>query len=165
MPTPPDPKFSPGFTRRAIIVYGAAMAALSHPLVGLADKAAEGNVARNLKQFTDLSSALTGRTQLNPITSERIFMALGGHQPELTDTLANLASVAGQNPQSWSDSQRAMARKILKAWYLGQVGDGPDAEVITYEHALMFEPVADALAPRTFCYRKPGYWAAAPDQA
>lgn len=165
MPSSPVPTFSPGFTRRTLLIYGASMTALSLPLAGLSETVPGGNAGRTLKQFTDLSSVLTGRTDLNQITAERIFMALGGHHAELTNALEDLASVAGRNPQSWSDDQRGLARKILKAWYLGKVGDGPDAEVITYEHALMFDPVADALVPRTFCYRKPGYWATAPGQA
>lgn len=145
-------------TRREVLEYGAAgMAALAVP-----GFAAESNAQRNLDTFMKVSSALTGKSSLNPITSERIFLAMGGHSREFVAPLERLAARVGQQPATWGDADRALAARIVRAWYLGKVGDGPEAEVVTYEHSLMYEAVSGALEPRTFCASQPGYWAEKP---
>lgn len=145
-------------TRREVLGYGAAgMAALAMP-----GMAAESNVQRNLHSFMKVSSALTGKTSLNAITNERIFLAMGGNSRELLGPLERLAGKVGQPPSTWAEEDRALAADIVRAWYLGKVGDGPEAEVITYEHSLMYEAVSGALEPRTFCASQPGYWANKP---
>ncbi len=149
---------SSGLTRREILEYGAAgMAAIAVP-----GFAAESNAQRNLDSFMKVSSALTGNSGLNPITSERIFLAMGGHRREFLGPLESLAGKVGQSPSAWSEADRTLAAEIVRAWYLGKVGDGPEAEVVTYEHSLMYEAVAGALEPRTFCASQPGYWAEKP---
>lgn len=146
------------FTRRQVLEYGTAgMAALAVP-----GFAAESNAQHNLENFMKVSSALTGKDDLNPTTNERIFLAMGGHRRELLTPLESLAGKLGQPPATWGDADRALAADIVRAWYLGKVGDGPDAEVVTYEHSLMYEAVSGALEPRTFCASQPGYWAEKP---
>jgi hypothetical protein len=124
--------------------------------------AAESNAERNLRTFMTVSQALTGREDLNATTSERIFMALGGHDRKLTKPLKKLADNIGNDPSKWSKADRELAGEIMHAWYLGKIGDGPGATVVTYEHALMFDAVSDALKPRTFCATQPGLWATKP---
>jgi hypothetical protein len=149
-------------SRREILEYGtagitaAAMASVAPALT------AESNAERNLKTFATVSQALTGKNTLNPITSERIFLAMGGHDRAFLTPLEGLAAKVNQAPSSWSDADRALAGKIIRAWYLGLVGEGPEATVVSYEHALMFDAVGDALKPRTFCAAQPGYWAQKP---
>ena len=124
--------------------------------------AAESNAQRNLDSFMKVSSALTGKDNLNPVTSERIFLAMGGHSRKLLGSLESLAGKLGQQPATWGDADRTLAADIVRAWYLGKIGDGPEAEVVTYEHSLMYEAVSGALEPRTFCASQPGYWAEKP---
>jgi len=52
---------------------------------------------------------------------------------------------------------------VLSAWYLGKVGEGAHARVVSYENALMFDAVSDVLVIRSYCSNRPGYWAAKPD--
>lgn len=165
MQKPPHTGKTTGVSRRNLIIYAASAPVLAHPLATLAEAVPGGIAAQNLKQFTDLSVALTGRNSLSPITAERLFNALDGHHAEFTDALRDLETVSERDPAFWSTEQRELARKIVKGWYLGTVGEGPEADLVAYEHALMFAPVKDALVPRTFCYRKPGYWAEAPVKA
>lgn len=153
-----NPESRGTLTRRDLLEYGAAgLAALAVPAF-----AAESNAQRNLDAFVKVSSALTGKSSLDPITSERIFLAMGGHSRQLLEPLERLAGKLGQQPSTWADADRALAADILRAWYLGKVGDGPEAEVVSYEHSLMYEAVSGALEPRTFCASQPGYWAEKP---
>ena len=150
-----------GLSRRQLLEYGAA--GLAAAALGAAPSlAAESNAERNLKTFNRVSQALTGRQTLNDITSERIFHAMGGNDRAFIAPLEGLAAKVDSAPSSWSDADRKLAGRIIRAWYLGKVGDGPDAEVVTYEHALMFDAVSDALKPRTFCASQPGLWATKP---
>ena len=109
-----------------------------------------------------VSTTLTGRASLNAVTNERIFLAMGGHSREFLDPLERLTGKLGQPPSTWAEADRALAADIVRAWYLGKVGDGPGAEVVSYEHSLMYEAVSGALEPRTFCASQPGYWAEKP---
>lgn len=145
-------------TRREVLEYGAAgMAAIAVP-----GFAAESNAQRNLDTFMKVSTTLTGKSDLNPITSERIFRAMGGHSRKYLEPLERLAGKLGQPPSTWADADRSTAADIMRAWYLGKVGDGPGAEVVSYEHSLMYDAVSGALEPRTFCASQPGYWAEKP---
>jgi hypothetical protein len=150
------------FSRRKVLGYGAASITAAAIATAAPALAVESNAARNLKTFTSVSQALTGRETLSAITAERIFQAMGGNKRDFIDPLERLASKVGSAPASWDSAERDLAGKIVRAWYLGLVGDGPEATVVSYEHALMFDAVADALKPRTFCAAQPGYWAQKP---
>ena len=91
-----------------------------------------------------------------------LLQALGGHDRKLTKPLKKLADNIDNDPSKWSKADRELAGEIMHAWYLGRIGDGPGATVVTYEHALMFDAVSDALKPRTFCATQPGLWATKP---
>lgn len=145
-------------TRREVLGYGAAgVVVLAAP--GLAEELA---ATPGSGTFRAVSAALTGKTSLNPIISDRIFLALGDGKREFLRALESLAEKVGQPAAGWTEDDRALAADILSAWYLGQVGEGADAKVITYEHSLMYAAVAGALAPRTFCASEPGQWASKP---
>lgn len=145
-------------TRREVLEYGAVgLAAMATPAL-----AAQSNAQRNLDLFMTVSRKLTGKHNLSPITNERIFLAMGGHKRPLLTPLEGLAGKVDQAPSTWGEDEQRLAANIIRAWYLGQVGDGPDAEVVTYEHSLMYAAVAGALEPRTFCAAEPGSWASKP---
>ncbi len=145
-------------TRREVLEYGAVgLVVMATPALS-----AQSNAQRNLDLFMAVSRRLTGKHNLSPITSERIFLAMGGHKRPLLTPLESLAGKIEQAPSNWSEKEQALAANIIRAWYLGQVGDGPDAEVITYEHSLMYAAVSDVLEPRTFCAAEPGSWASKP---
>lgn len=158
MSKPQKQPVSGGVTRRELLEYSA----LGLLTAGIPAHAAQSAKARNLELFLDLSQKLTANDKLNATTSERIFLAMGGHKRAFTEPLARLAAALDQPASTWGEEDRQLAGQIVKAWYLGRVGDGPDATVVAYEHALMFEAVQHALAPRSFCAAQPGYWATLP---
>ena len=145
-------------TRRQVLE----LSAVGLATVAAPSLAAKSNAERNLHTFMIVSGRLTGKHNLSPITSERIFLAMGGHKRPLLTPLESLASKIEQSPSTWSENDRALATDIIRAWYLGKVGDGPDADVVTYEHSLMYAAVSDTLEPRSFCASEPGYWASKP---
>jgi hypothetical protein len=158
----PDSPGERGLSRRDVLAYGAVGIAAAALAAAAPALAAQSNAVRDLETFSTMSQALTGKQTLNAITSERIFLALGGYDRTFMAALQGLAAKLDQPPSSWSDADRELAGRIIRAWYLGKVGEGSDADVITYEHALMFEAVSDALKPRTFCASQPGLWASKP---
>ena len=118
----------------------------------------------NLQQFMGVSQALTGKQQLNPVIGERL-LALLDAQPGFIAGLAELAPLPKGDPDSWLATQQKTAQDIMSAWYLGKVGEGFDAQVVSYEKALMFDAVAGVLVIRSYCSGKPGYWAEKPAAA
>ena len=83
-------------------------------------------------------------------------------QPGFTAGLLQLQPLPQGSPGAWSAAQQKTASDVLSAWYLGKVGEGAEAQVVSYEKALMFDAVAGVLVIRSYCSGKPGYWAAQP---
>jgi hypothetical protein len=52
--------------------------------------------------------------------------------------------------------------QIMRAWYLGLVGESPTVKVLAYERALMFDPVKDVLTVPSYCRDVPFYWTRKP---
>lgn len=123
--------------------------------------------------FLALSSILTNRVDLDARMGARLYAALAAEdgdfgeqaralaayaQAHATMSVAALAAVLHLRAPSLAD----VLRRIVGAWYLGTVGAGPAARVISYEGALMFESVRDTLAPPSSRCGAPGYWIAKP---
>jgi hypothetical protein len=137
--------------------YGLA-AGLVGPLVLGASSAAG---ASDQQRFMDVSKTLTGKPQLDTVIGQRLFQLLET-QPGFIAGLNTLSPLPKGDPANWSKAQQETASAVLSAWYLGKVGAGLDAAVVSYEKALMFDAVAGALVIRSYCSGKPGYWAAEP---
>lgn len=119
--------------------------------------------------FLALSQALTGYSDLSPVTAARISDGFGRLYPSFKarfPTLTNLARDHGQPADLLAAAKQAgieePALAIVTAWYKGTVGQGVDAISVAYADALMNRPVADALYPPTYQMGGPGWWAAAP---
>lgn len=56
----------------------------------------------------------------------------------------------------------AIPGQIMQAWYLGIVGAGTQARVVTYEFALNAQTVADKLRPPSYSYGVYGSWTSNP---
>jgi fructose 5-dehydrogenase small subunit len=54
--------------------------------------------------------------------------------------------------------QTALA--IISAWYLGVVNDAPDAEVLAYARALIYEPTKDVMTIPSYAISGPNEWSA-----
>ncbi len=124
-------------------------------------------------QFLQLSQLLTGRAQLDPAVAHRFYSALSTKDNQLDSKLRQIAGEAQTNSLTNADELitaldannpdlAKAARSIIAAWYSGVVGDGPDATVITYASALMFDLVKDATMPPSYCQAAPLYWSAKP---
>jgi hypothetical protein len=127
-------------------------------------QAAESVSPEDLEVFLKVSFKLTGQDQLSETIARRTFAALSADDGQFPQQLKRLAGSLDKAPERWGKSEQALARKITKAWYLGIVGDGPQTEVVAYEHAQMYRSVADVLEPRTYCASQPGAWAKLPER-
>lgn len=153
-----------GLSRRRLLhagTAGSSLLLLSPFITSVA--AEEARHTANLGLFMRVSAALTTKEALSETIGERIFRALGGDHSEFVDALSRLQG-SMKSVERWTTEDKALAHRIISAWYLGRTGSDPDSEVIAYEKALMFDPVSDVLVPRTYCYRQPGYWSANPNK-
>ena len=117
--------------------------------------------------FVSVSKTLTGRASLPDVLVDRFFHALQAEQSNFSNQVMSLEKELSQlDPKTYTEKLSPEAQKtaktILSAWYTGIVGDGPDAQVIAYRHALEFSAVDDVLTPRSYCPNKPGFWAEKP---
>jgi hypothetical protein len=126
-----------------------------------------------LDAFLALSRQLTGRSGFDATLAKRVHDALLIADSQLTQNVAALntwlqghASVPSDEViQALALDQPELAKtveKVMRAWYLGLVGDIPNVRVIAYERALMFDPVKDVLTIPSYCKDVPFYWAHRP---
>jgi len=151
-------------TRRRILGWGmAGVSALTLSTIPFGVVAREARHKADLELFMQVSRNLTMKETLSDTTGERIFRAMGGDKTEFVKALGRLNTPIS-SAADWSEQDKELARQVIQSWYLGHVGDGVDAKVIAYEDALMFDAVSGTLVPRSYCYRKPGYWSANPNK-
>ena len=164
-----------GVTRRTVLLGIAAVAAettlLSWPSANQAQALAAPSASTPLADtgFLKLSQALTGHTDLNAETAERIYAAMAKLETQFTAQAGTLAGLTTQNttPQALLEAAgtaglRDQALGIVAAWYTGTVGKGTQAVVVSYAEALMYRPVNDALTVPTYCNFGPLWWTATP---
>lgn len=170
------------FSRRDLLLLaGASFAALSIPrwLQPASAQTATTIInkppdVQNQQQadFLALSSLLTSNIKRNPTISARLYSALTAQviefekqssdlwklvqSQQIKDVEALVAAVAS------NDGLTRVLHQIVGAWYSGMVGSGPQAKVIAYDQALMFDAVRDAVVVPTYCRAAPGYWAIQP---
>jgi hypothetical protein len=164
-----------GITRRTVLLGIATVAAettiLSWPNSNQAQTLAAPAPSTPLADtgFLKLSQALTGHTDLNAETAERIYAAMARLEPQLAAQVDTLAGLTAQSttPQALLEAAgtaglRDLALGIVAAWYTGTVGKGTQAAVVSYAEALMYRPVNDALTVPTYCNFGPLWWTAKP---
>ncbi|MHC5307448.1 sugar dehydrogenase complex small subunit [Bartonella sp. LJL80] len=115
--------------------------------------------------FLKLSCALTGYSDLSPITARRIQDALAHHNPafitqssELFSLTSPLKSVEDNMAAINAEDLKAAALSIIAAWYTGTVKTDDGPVVVAYEKALMYRPVSDGLIVPTYGSKGPLYW-------
>lgn len=122
-----------------------------------------------LDAFLALSQQLTGRTSFDTTLGKGVYSALVKSDSQFTQNVAALNAwlqVHGGVPsdtvtQALQTEQPVLAKTvgaIMRAWYLGLVGETPRVEVVAYERALMFDPVKDVLTIPSYCRDVPFYW-------
>jgi hypothetical protein len=129
-----------------------------------------------LDAFVALSQKLTGRGSFNPVLAKRAYDALSKADNPFMQNVATLNTWLHTHGGVPSDTVLAAlqtdtpalaktAAAIVRAWYLGLVGEMPDVRVIAYESALMFDPVNDVLTVPSYCRDVPFYWSQKPTNA
>lgn len=169
-------------SRRAWVL-GACASAVALAFVGagrsfswIAPAFADTPAGGGLDAFVALSQRLTAHASFDPILSKRYYDALAKSDSQFTQNVAALNTwLQGHGgvpsdtvTQALQAEQPALAKTvgaIMRAWYLGLVGEMPRVDVIAYEKALMFEPVKDVLTIPSYCRDVPFYWTQKPVSA
>lgn len=144
------------------------------PITGSLATAAEPE-----NRFHRVSQALTGRQQLDPTISQRLYALLTRQNPLFPQRLAQLAEHLSRSkaraPEallaSLSEEEVNTALAIITPWYLGYTGNPAttratdDAHFVSFLSALMYEPTADLTPRPSYSQRGSDYWQAVPDGA
>jgi len=145
---------------------------MSVPITGSLATAAEPD-----NRFHRVSQALTGRQQLDPAISQRLYALLTRQNPLFPQRLAQLAERLSRSearaPEallaSLSEEEVDTALAIITPWYLGYTGNPAttratdDAHFVSFLSALMYEPTADVTPRPSYSQRGSDYWQAVPD--
>jgi hypothetical protein len=156
---------------KAAMALGAVGGMLAHapfqPVFAAADAAPESAAA-----FRKLAQFLTSK-QVNAVLAGRYYAALKKRHPDLDNSVAALAALVGKEKLAHMDDYLALqdvdkaldthAKTIVKAMYLGVVGDDENAELIAYKEAFMYKPTEDVLVVPTYG-RGPGSWGTKPTE-
>jgi len=187
-PVPPGHADIAFLTRRQLLAGAGAGLALS--ALGLPSVWAQDEDTASAEIFMARSHHLTGRKQLNPILGQRLLQALQQNYENFEPTMLAVAEFVQQHSQlpvaelpavlqEQQPELAAVPQQIISAWYLGQIGQvSPESSdrrgqaskeptpsgvaVLSYEQALMFDPVRDVLTIPSYCRDLPGYWAQQP---
>jgi fructose 5-dehydrogenase small subunit len=142
-------------------------------LSGIAPAFADAPAGGGLDAFLALSQHLTARVSFNPVLAKRVYAALVQSDNQFTQNVASLNTwLAGHGGVPSDTVTQALAAEepplaktvsaIMRAWYLGLVGELPHVQVVAYESALMFDPVKDVLTIPSYCRDVPFYWTQKP---
>ncbi|MCG5074776.1 sorbitol dehydrogenase family protein [Paraburkholderia tagetis] len=123
--------------------------------------------------FIALSQHLTGRTHFDAVLGQRIYAALARASSQFEQNVGALDTWIKGHGGVPSDTVTAALKTdrpelaatvgdIMRAWYLGLVGEMPKVQVLAYEKALMFDPVSDVLTIPSYCRDVPFYWTKKP---
>jgi fructose 5-dehydrogenase small subunit len=141
---------------------------------GIADaRAAAPATDSGYNAFIALSQHLTGRTRFDATLGQRIYAALARASSQFEQNVGALNTWLQGHGGVPSDTVTAALKTdqpelastvgdIMRAWYLGLVGEMPNVQVLAYEKALMFDPVSDVLTIPSYCRDVPFYWTKKP---
>jgi hypothetical protein len=151
------------YSRRSFLRDGACAAgalALAGPLAAVPPSmTARVALSRFLCGFPNLDSRLVARAFVALIATEHDFAA-HADALALAITAAALPDVQAfrESPLYGNATHRATALALLGAFYLGFVGNGGDAQLVSYEAALMFASTQDVTPIPSYACGGPGYW-------
>jgi hypothetical protein len=156
-------RFSLRFSRRLLLVSSAAAMAGLVAVKPLPVRSA----AADHDRFMALSRLLIPH-RLDPEIGRRIAAELKTERAPLSDHIDALLKLAHDRRATVvedffpfaSDDAKAVALRIISAWYLGVVDDAPGAKIIAYELALMFKPTSDVMTIPTYSISRPNGWGA-----
>jgi fructose 5-dehydrogenase small subunit len=164
--------------RGAQYAFGIADALAASPASDAAAASAASTAAAAPAQtgyaaFIALSQHLTGRTHFDAELGQRLYAALARASSQFEPNVAALNTWIKGHGGVPSDTVTAALKTdqpelavtvgdIMRAWYLGLVGEMPKVQVLAYEKALMFDPVSDVLTIPSYCRDVPFYWTKKP---
>jgi hypothetical protein len=125
------------------------------------------------RAFIALSQRLTGRTHFDAVLGQRIHAALKRANGQFERNVGALNVWLQAHGGVPSDVVTAALKPdlpelaatvgdIVRAWYLGVIGEMPKVQLIAYEKALMFGAVDDVLPIPSYCRDLPFYWTLKP---
>jgi len=167
---------APNSTRRTLIKASFAFGAVGGAMAYFPVKSvfALGEAAPVLSPaavaFQKLSQFLTSKT-VNVVLAQRYYDALKKRSPDLDQSVSALNALVDQKKLAHMDDYLALqevdknldtrAKTIVRAMYLGVVGDDENAELIAYKEAYMYQPTQDVLVVPTYG-RGPASWGSKP---
>jgi len=114
---------------------------------------AEGRLSKLFNLSRKLLSPLPLNTRLDKRVAVRMLAALNAEYP----SFARQLDVFPDDPGG-RDRHSELARLIVASWYTGVVGK----QLVTFERAIMYRLVSDALPVPSYCMGRPGDWASPP---
>lgn len=151
---------SPG--RRALVkatVAFGALGALAGPAAVKQVLAATADTPAAISAFHQASIFLTSR-QVDAVMAARCYAALKKRAPDLDGKVAAINQLVQEKNLKHMDEYLALqdvdagvdtsAKDIVRALYLGVVGDDENAELFAYEEALMYDATRDVLVVPTY---------------
>jgi hypothetical protein len=134
---------------------------------------AAANTDNGYNAFITLSQHLTGRASFDNTLGQRVYATLAKSNSEFAQHVAALntwlQNHGGVPSDTVTDALKreqpelaATVGNVMRAWYLGLVGELPHVQVVAYEKALMFDPVNDVLTIPSYCRDVPFYWTRKP---
>jgi fructose 5-dehydrogenase small subunit len=162
-----------GRPARRDVILGLGMAGTAIAFSSVAPAQGAGENESTLTRFLDLSRLATRRRSLDAVLGRRIYEELNRTTQRFdfrVDALRHLADRSGIDDvevltATLEREDRDLAQllhAIIVAWYTGVVGDGPDAKLVAYANALMFDTVRDAVAVPSYCLASPTGWSGRP---
>jgi hypothetical protein len=135
--------------------------------------APEPDGAVSLDGFMRLSGFLIPNHRLDAELGKALYQAYppgsdANRRLAALDRTIHRLAVAGPEALVAADDEDGVANAaigLVRAWYLGRVGDGSQVALVAYEDALMFAPTRDVTPVPTFCSGEFGYWASVPPGA
>ncbi|PZP34466.1 MAG: sorbitol dehydrogenase [Roseateles depolymerans] len=143
-----------GLSRRTLIGGAAAAGVAALTGGGLLGMTTAFAAATSSEDFLRLSEFLTGGKPLDATLAGRYLAELGKDNEQFAAATAALQRhIADTKPAHVDDllateldaGLRQTAKQIVSAWYLGIVGDGAKARLVSYANALMYRPTEGVL--------------------
>jgi len=135
--------------------------------------AASADLPAAVVAFQKASSFLTSKS-VTPTMANRAYEALKKRMPDIDKTVASINTLVAEKQLGDMDAYLGLqdvdkgldkqAKDIVRAMYLGVVGDDEKAELFAYEEAFMYDPTRDVLVVPTYG-RGPDSWGTKPVEA
>jgi hypothetical protein len=159
---PPD--FS--LFRRRILIAGGVLLGGFAVVPTFPTASADTATAALPNPFMELSSLLIPH-RLDHDVGLRLAAALSAKDPAFAGHVTALLDIARKKqaaivedffPDVPDGPLKDAALLIISAWYLGVIVDAPDAEVYSYELALMYQPTIDVMTIPSYAISGPNGW-------